>query len=126
LIDRDRESVRLGRASKGMMTVMEKALGRMRGRHLAAGLTILVALLCLGSVAPASAAEAECPGHDGSPRLCSQAGSIDPLPAVVPLVSPAGTDFGPVAWLPVSPPRCAVTWRHASPASPRAPPFSRF
>lgn len=107
-----------------MVSVIESLVGRMGGRHLAAALAVLVAVLCLGSVAPAPAAEAGCPGHDGSPRLCSQAGSVDPLPTVVPLILPVGTEFAPVAWLPASPPPRRAMSRHAGPASPRAPPFS--
>ena len=103
----------------------QSAVGWCGNRGLAALLAGLVAAFCLLSVAPASATDPGCQGHEASSSLCAQSGPSEPLAGVLIDVAPALTTGSPVAGLAPVRPSAPLPQLHAAPSTPRAPPLFR-
>lgn len=99
-------------------------LRRGRDRGVGAALVVLALTFCLWSLAPAAAADFGCQGYAGSPGMCGESATLDPVPDVVPAAPPVLWSQTDWTRLPALPLPLAATLLHRGSSTPRAPPVS--
>ncbi|MBI3456650.1 MAG: hypothetical protein HY002_12810 [Candidatus Rokubacteria bacterium] len=91
--------------------------------RLAAALAVLVVAYCLASLPPGASTEPMCEAPGMAPKICAQAGSADPVPAIAPAVPRLSDAPASMVGVPIpTGPRRAVQVYPAS-FPPRAPPL---